>query len=683
MHAPRPLAQIAFALLLGACGSEDLDIPLGDSTKTIVFAVERAGAAWAYVLRREERVPLRIDPGAHLVALLFDRTAEELRIEPGEAPVIDSAPSRELPKFDAAYETDAESGGIDPWVPISVLDPMLSEMRFREVPALECLERGACLKKDASCGECEPPMIQDPEGPAEPGFTCPEGQFEREDGTCIAFLGLPCTIGTAERPGDGACTTIGSACPVDDFADDLPIDVRFVKLGETGGDGSRARPFGTIAEALASGDGKIALAKGSYPEMLILSGQIALYGACAMQTTVDELTIESGSIALENLGAGRVNMNADDLTLRGVVIEQRLGVAGGAVNGDDLAIGGQLALDILAGARVSLLRVSIDGNINVAGALVLDRARVHIVDKALRLTEGAQLIAERMMLSGPAFAGMHFGASTATISDSLISDFDFGVLSSSAAIAIERSVIARTKVGISAVGSHLLIVRDGVLRDVVETAIASGAGEINVARLSIDGAQARSLDLFGRAVISDLRIAAHDPPSLIGLSVHPGSDLELDHALLSGQDTALQLGGPARVRNVLIEDSRRAAVERACAVDVCAEDVLIEHARLVRNATAVIIRPGTLHLSSITIEGDGEIGIRTDGFLPRDVSVTDFAIVRQDVGVRLGAGDLIRFERGSIAENGAGVISVDPLDLPLSFTEVRFFDNRQDFGGSE
>ena len=62
-----------------------------------------------------------------------------------------------------------------------------------------------------------------------------------------------CAEDEAHFPGEPGCTTIGSACPVGEFADGLADDgtVRFVRAGATGGDGTRALPIGTIAEAMA------------------------------------------------------------------------------------------------------------------------------------------------------------------------------------------------------------------------------------------------------------------------------------------------------------------------------------------------------------------------------------------------------------------------------------------------
>ncbi|NIS34721.1 MAG: hypothetical protein GWN73_30450, partial [Actinobacteria bacterium] len=82
---------------------------------------------------------------------------------------------------------------------------------------------------------------------------------------------------------------VGDPCPAGDFPTALPAGpVRYVRPGATGGDGTMASPFGTVADALAGApDGVvIALARGTHAEAVSIAANATLVGACAAETTI-------------------------------------------------------------------------------------------------------------------------------------------------------------------------------------------------------------------------------------------------------------------------------------------------------------------------------------------------------------------------------------------------------------
>src|SRR5689334_20997324 len=82
-----------------------------------------------------------------------------------------------------------------------------------------------------------------------------------------------CAEGEAHFPGEPGCVRVGTECPAGDWADDLPASgVVYVQPGATGGDGTRAMPFGSIGEAVTMGTrgATIALARGTYTEHVSL-----------------------------------------------------------------------------------------------------------------------------------------------------------------------------------------------------------------------------------------------------------------------------------------------------------------------------------------------------------------------------------------------------------------------------
>ena len=141
------------------------------------------------------------------------------------------------------------------------------------------------------------PPLRAPERPSPVAMEpCPASWTVREEeiGTwCDPGESAPgdCAPGEAHLPGGTGCVVVGSACPADGWPEGLPesVPIVFVRSGASGGDGSRARPFGTIAEALAvrAADAIIALATGEYREQVSITGTaVTLWGACARSTRI-------------------------------------------------------------------------------------------------------------------------------------------------------------------------------------------------------------------------------------------------------------------------------------------------------------------------------------------------------------------------------------------------------------
>ncbi|MCZ7686077.1 MAG: DUF1565 domain-containing protein [Sandaracinaceae bacterium] len=128
-----------------------------------------------------------------------------------------------------------------------------------------------------------------------------------------------CAGGEAHFQGEAGCAPLG-ACPAGEWADGLGGDVLFVRAGASGGDGSRASPFGTIAAALAAARAGtiVALSKGSFDEAVVLSSGVSLRGACAAETRLTAagsggavVEVTASGAALEGLtiaGADRIGL---------------------------------------------------------------------------------------------------------------------------------------------------------------------------------------------------------------------------------------------------------------------------------------------------------------------------------------------------------------------------------------
>jgi hypothetical protein len=199
-----------------------------------------------------------------------------------------------------------------------------------------------------------------------------------------------CPDGLAHFAGERECRRIGDACPAegDEWPIGLPGDaqIRFVRAGAApGGDGTRERPFGTIAAALADApEGTIvALGPGTFDEAVQLRRGVTLWGACVAATIVTcsapddvagTIDVRGADAVVRNLrvGGARAGLTVDgavpSVSLDGVLIEGATGygvrVTRARVVGRDVVVrdtaglpgSGTLGLGLWAGegARVEL-----------------------------------------------------------------------------------------------------------------------------------------------------------------------------------------------------------------------------------------------------------------------------------------------------------------------------------------
>lgn len=164
----------------------------------------------------------------------------------------------------------------------------------------------------------------EPAPPAWPRFTpCPAGWREVPDPADPQLVicdpwpeggPLDCPADAAHFPGEPGCSRVGPPCPAGDFAEDLPegASVVYVRPGaDPDADGSRERPFATIAGALAAAPAEaiVALSKGVFDERVETGSPVTLWGACVAETLIapadadDQVTLRlSGSFrGLRNL----------------------------------------------------------------------------------------------------------------------------------------------------------------------------------------------------------------------------------------------------------------------------------------------------------------------------------------------------------------------------------------------
>ncbi|MFO0723950.1 MAG: hypothetical protein U1E65_09225 [Myxococcota bacterium] len=203
-----------------------------------------------------------------------------------------------------------------------------------------CLGADAYLWKGSACGSQSPlgegfvataafPTLVGPAG-CPGGFRAMTRMLERGGALepdplpyCQRPAPLACATDEIQVGSAPGCHRVGSPCPAGGaFSSSLPPgrSIRYVRPGAAAGDGSEARPFGTLAEAIAASSGLvqplIALAPGRYAEPLQAQADLEVVGACAGGTVI------SGPIGVQNTA-----LHLRDLGLVGAPIT----VAGGSV----------------------------------------------------------------------------------------------------------------------------------------------------------------------------------------------------------------------------------------------------------------------------------------------------------------------------------------------------------------
>lgn len=221
---------------------------------------------------------------------------------------------------------------------------------------------------------------------------CPPGFVSDLDGMCTA-PSTECDALEVFSVEEGACRRVGTPCDGSGFAP-LPEGVEsgvYVRPGAEDGDGTEARPYGRIVEAVAASSpgSVILLASGLYAERVVLRDRHVL-GNCPAETVLGMpdttrfngvIEVSGPDVVVENLqidsplGAGVFLPDAlGSALIRDVVID-RAGIAGVFV------AGGQATIE---GSRISRTR---SGRDDVWGHAVLAQEGANVTIRASHLDE--------------------------------------------------------------------------------------------------------------------------------------------------------------------------------------------------------------------------------------------------------------------------------------------------------
>ncbi len=473
--------------------------------------------------------------------------------------------------------------------------------------------------------------IDDPIAPAAAELPriapCPQGWREATLGPttiCEPWPdGAACADEEMRLPGRG-CVDIGEPCS-DDFATGLPASgVRYVRPGASG-TGSRTRPFGTIAEAIAGATSNdvIALARGEYREAIAIDRSLQIRGACTDETRIvgpagepalssvgqtwslSDATVTSTGAAAIDAMAGRVeltrvriagaqdtgiaihrgaNGTLDHVDVRGVVRGPMLRPAGvivveANVEIRDSAIGGfgSPALAIQAGT-VHVERSSFH-DIGDAWLIGVDEATATLDETVVtgatttRLFTGTTVVARRSILPELAAVDGRYTLERTLIRDA--AGVDLGVDNGDAHL---------TDVVLGPPGTRRI---EGV--DVSTGLAGSGDSTIVADRIAILGAALSGLSLIGTTYLRarDMTIVSGEGELGGALTIPEGAGIEAERVRVVQSFGAAVIVGPPH-------DSTRGVVIR---------DLVVEHAGERPTTNGITIDGRNVELERVAIQG--------------------------------------------------------------------------------
>jgi hypothetical protein len=398
-------------LLAAACSPAAEHLPDRDAAGTVGVLVDGTQRR-LYLAPYDAAAPavplLEGDTDGALYALYFP---PEYTLPTGEFVARTSLPwSRPLP---AARQAERRDWGDETWTEVSPESVPPFDLPL-ESPVL-CAGRGGCYA-DSLSRVCTvpcptPPEPAPPATPEPPRYQpCPPGWTD-EPALYACLAPSACASGQLYDHAALGCRAPG---PAADGAALWPAGLdepttRFVRVGAMGGEGSRAAPWGSLAEALAGApDGAtLALSPGAHALPAALAGEHRVVGVSSAQTqlvstttvSLDGLTLASLTLDAPHLRArgvarlegvhvrGSITTDTGELTLAEAVADGRVRVQAGAavVVRSSVLASPRLALEIAGGGSAVVEASALGGGVRADGA-------VTVRDSALRSVGGPALV---------------------------------------------------------------------------------------------------------------------------------------------------------------------------------------------------------------------------------------------------------------------------------------------------
>ncbi len=364
---------------------------------------------------------------------------------------------------------------------------------------------------------------------------------------CLPYAAIDdCADGEIQLPGHAACEPFEPACSA-------PVDADLhVRVGATGGDGSAAMPFGTIAEAVtaASAGDVIALEAGIHVGGVEIDKDVTIVGACASGTRITAPSAEAW------------------------------------------------AVDVI-GHHVTLQRARIEG-LRVEGSAQVDLDHVHlaVTGPSLLVDDDARVRGRHVRIGDPAIAGL-VGV----------------VVGMRGSVELDESVIeSPTGIGVGTFDTATLTLHDVTLRDIRrrETGVNGNAifadvgSTIHAQRVAIEGVDGTAIYVAGAEVELDDVLARHmiaTAEGRGGYALYAGMGAHVTANRIRIED-AMQAGAFADEANTDVSFSDFAIIDVAPRpMGPFGSGVSVEHAAkltLTRGVVAELVGAGLLVLGEGT-----------------------------------------------------------------------------------
>lgn len=425
-----PVGLMLTLPLAGGCLS-DLEMRLGRGLGTessILVSIGGQGVqAWAQqsaVFRQS----LPQGDGLDLFVLEYDVGLGALGLQEGPLALVDDLDQGQpLPATDRVRLQRAEGGQLSEPEAIEIWPEALERVRLglRSVP--ECVQEGGCMAPrpdgvivcNVPCPEPTAPAPAVAPNPVNLG-PCAEGWVEHAPDTAYDIMECEpwevahsCAEGSAQRPGQSECVSIGQACPSGPWPDSLPMGAATYYVdarAPSGGDGSLNAPLTSLSAVplTQTGTTVVVLAAGSYSVPATLPDAVHLLGACAEQTRIlNVVQVGAGQVVLQDMEIQGLSLRAGSARLEGVRVQSgrsvALEVSGGRLTAQDLLVSaaGQTGLAASGAAVVDVGWARFEGvgvEVGRGASVTVHDSVIRGAFDGLRVNSGASAHLERVVI---------------------------------------------------------------------------------------------------------------------------------------------------------------------------------------------------------------------------------------------------------------------------------------------
>jgi len=447
---------------------------------------------------------------------------------------------------------------------------------------------------------------------------------------------LDCAPGEIQVPGTATCAPLGADCPADGFPAPTSAPTIYVDAdAAAAGDGSRASPLTTIAEAIsvASAGSVIALAAGTHEtEPAVVPAGVTLSGSCAAQSRVEvtdrsgpALELEGGAsltdLAVSAAGTA-IEVTGADVTVTGV--EVRSASTGGIIvreggtltaervsvrlrdKGAESGIGIQVdgggaatfSATLIEGARqYAVLATGAAATLRMTDVVIRETQRLGLgYGTAIQATQGANVVVARGALERNVTSVFMSDADTRVELDQVLvadgrtdGEVAPGVVLEGGELTMRDSAIHRVVgVGLQCQGSGAMRLSDVVVRDTQVIPVGVNAGNLGTGiNIYLDEAARSPLDLeASRVSIEASRNAAIIVQGMMASATFADlTVLDAESApddLFSGEGILVLDGAHGTVDRARFERIERVALHADWGGELALSDVLVRDVTGVR-----------------------------------------------------------------------------------------------------